>query len=406
VRNALLFVGVSLSSGFGGSAMSLVATVWVLALTGSGALGALAGLCVYLPTLFGPVLGAVVDRLPRRRLLISTSLILAAGLLTLLTVRSREDLWLLYAVMLGYGVNYVLNDAAESALLPAAVGTQLLGRLNGWRMSAQESMKLVAPLAGAGLFAWQGGAAVAVVCAVALAVSAGFYALIRPREEVAPHTQEQGGGLRFLWAHRGLRSTVLVASVSVAMSGFMTAVQLDVVTGMLGRPAEFLGVLASLQGSGAILGGLLAGRVMDRLGEARFGVLGAVLFTVGLVGRSLPWLPGVIAGAVVAGVGLPWTVVAAMTAIQRATPAELLGRVSAGGTTLIFAPLTAAIPAGSGLLAVADYRLVVLLAVCLLGYAMSSALRAVGPAGGAARPCPAQPPAQSLEATEAVTEAR
>lgn len=283
-RNVPLFIGVSIASGFGGSAMSLTATVWVLALSGSSELAALAGLCVYLPTLFGPLLGSLVDRVPRRRLLIWTSLVLAAGLFSLLLVRERGDLWLLYAVMLAYGVNYVLNDAAESALLPSAVEPTVLGRLNGWRMSAQESMKIIAPLAGAGLFAWQGGGAVAVVCAATLVLSSGLYALIRADEP----PRRARTRVRLTALAGPVKRTVGIAATAVAMSGFVTAAQLEVVTVQLGRPASFVGVLASLQGAGAIVGGLLAGRFLDRLSEIRFGALGAALFTVGLVLRGLP----------------------------------------------------------------------------------------------------------------------
>lgn len=375
--NVPLFLGVSIASGFGGSAMSLTATVWVLALSGSSELAALAGLCVYLPTLFGPLLGSLVDRLPRRRLLVATSLVLAAGLFSLLLVQERGDLWLLYAVMLAYGVNYVLNDAAESALLPSAVPPATLGRLNGWRMSAQESMKIIAPLAGAGLFAWQGGGAVAVTCAATLVLSAVLYALIKADEPPRrPKTR-----VRLARLAGPVRRTVVIAATAVAMSGFVTAAQLEVVTVQLGRPASFVGVLASLQGAGAIVGGLLAGRALDRLSEIRFGVLGGLLFAVGLVLRGLPWLPGVVAGAVIAGVGLPWTVVAAMTAVQRNTPNELLGRVSATATTLTFAPLAVAIPAGSGLVAVAGVWPALVIASVLLLYAVSSARPFVGGPG-------------------------
>ncbi|NUR69216.1 MAG: MFS transporter [Hamadaea sp.] len=349
--------------------MSLTATVWVLALGGSSELASLAGLCVYLPTLFGPLLGAVVDRVPRRRLLVWTSLVLALGLFSLLLVRGRGDLWLLYAVMLAYGVNYVLNDAAESALLPSAVSPDQLGRLNGWRVSAQESMKIIAPLAGAGLFAWQGGGAVAMICAAALVVSAVLYALIRADEP--PRSRTTRAKLTKL--PNAVKRTVMVAATAVAMSGFVTAAQLEVVTVQLGRPASFVGVLASLQGAGAIVGGLLAGRGLDRLSEVRFGVLGGALFTAGLVLRGLPWLPGVVAGALLAGIGLPWTVVAAMTAVQRHTPDELLGRISATATTLTFAPLAAAIPAGAGLVAVAGTGPALVIASILLLYALRSA---------------------------------
>ncbi|MGK5519671.1 hypothetical protein ACSNN9_09955 [Micromonospora sp. URMC 107] len=133
-RTIALFVVVSLVSGFGGTAMSLVAGIWVMALTDSASLAAMAGFCVFFPTLFGPLLGALVDRLPRRPLLVWTNLVVAASLLLLLAVRSADQVWLLYVVMLGYGISYVLLDAAEAAWLPAALPGDALGRVDGLRM--------------------------------------------------------------------------------------------------------------------------------------------------------------------------------------------------------------------------------------------------------------------------------
>jgi len=42
-RNAFLFVAISVVAGFGSTAMSLVAGVWILDLTGSSSLAGLAG---------------------------------------------------------------------------------------------------------------------------------------------------------------------------------------------------------------------------------------------------------------------------------------------------------------------------------------------------------------------------
>lgn len=120
-RNAFLFVAVSLLSGLGGSAMALVSGIWILDLTGSTGLAALAGLCVYAPTLAGPWLGGLLDRVPRRPLVIGVNLALAAALLSLLAVRGPGQTWLIYAVSLTYGIGYVLVDAGETALLPAAL---------------------------------------------------------------------------------------------------------------------------------------------------------------------------------------------------------------------------------------------------------------------------------------------
>src|SRR3954454_10017598 len=94
-RNASLFVLISLLSGLGSTAMTLAAGIWVLALTGSVALAALTGLCIYAPTLAAPWLGALVDRLPRRPLLIAVDALLGLLILTLLLVSSPSSVWLI-----------------------------------------------------------------------------------------------------------------------------------------------------------------------------------------------------------------------------------------------------------------------------------------------------------------------
>ena len=349
-RNAVLLVAISLLSGFGSSAMSLVASIWILDLTGSASRAALAGLCVYAPTLLGPWLGGLVDRVPRRPLLIATNLLLAAVLLGLLAVRSPAQTWLIFVVAGAYGISYVLLDAGESALLPAALSPSGLGDVNGWRSSAQEGMKLIAPLAGAGLYAWQGGAAVAVLSAAMPLAAAALYATLRltavPRAD-APRERGLRAGLSVLAGRRGLRVTVALAALSIAMSGFATAAQYEVVTAGLGLAATFLGVLLSAQGAGSILGGLAVGRMIARRGVLIVGVAGTALFAAGLVARCLPWWPALVTGAVIGGIGLPWTLIAAMTAIQTHTPAALMGRVSATANTLMFGPVALAVPLGA-----------------------------------------------------------
>ncbi|MGW0502435.1 MFS transporter [Micromonospora sp. NPDC003241] len=349
-RNAILFVTISVLSGCGGSAMALVSGIWILDLTRSSSLAALAGLCVYAPTLAGPWCGALVDRLPRRPLVIAVNLTLAAVLPTLLAVRGPGQVWLLFCVSTVYGVAYVLVDAGESALLPAALSPDELGHVNGWRSSAQEGVKLVAPLAGAGLYAWQGGHLVALLAALLPALVAALYALLRlrrPAPATASRHPEVRAGLGVLWASPSTRLPVVLAGVAIAASGFTTAAGYAVVTDDLGLPATFLGVLLSTQGLGSIVGGLVAGRLIARFGPTTVAVGGVALFAASCLGRCLPWWPAVVVASVVAGVGLPWALVAAVTAVQTHSPDELLGRASATANTIMFGPIAAAIPLGS-----------------------------------------------------------
>ncbi|WFF05682.1 MFS transporter [Micromonospora sp. WMMD1076] len=386
-RNAVLFVAVSLLSGLGGSAMALVSGIWILDLTGSTGLAALAGLCVYAPTLAGPWLGGLLDRVPRRPLVIGVDLALAAALLSLLAVRGPGEAWLIYAVSLAYGIGYVLVDAGETALLPAALPPARLADVNGWRSSAQEGMKLVAPLAGAGLYAWRGGHVVAVLAAVVPVLVAALYGALRLTRPVpAPPAARPVGvrdGLAALLARRAVRVPVALAAVSIAMSGLTTAALYDVVVTDLALPSTFLGVLASAQGGGSLLGGLVVGRLVRRHGGIAVGAAGAVLFAAGCLGRCLPWWPGTVAASVVVGAGLPWTLVAAVTAVQTYTPQAMLGRVAGTANTVMFGPITLAIPLGSAAVAVGGRPPLVLAAVACLAAALAAAVRPDGrPAAG------------------------
>ncbi|MEU3090828.1 MFS transporter, partial [Streptomyces massasporeus] len=182
-RDAGLYLSGVVVSGFGTSALWLASGVWVKDLTGSDGLAALCMLAMWLPTLAGPLLGTLADRGRRRPLLIGVNLLLGALLLTLVRVDAPGDLWLLYAVLFVYGAAGVVHDAAESALVARAVEPSLLGDFNGLRTTATEGMKLLAPLAGAGLYATHGGAGVALLDAATFVLAAGLYTALRVREE-------------------------------------------------------------------------------------------------------------------------------------------------------------------------------------------------------------------------------
>lgn len=380
-RNARLFLTISVVTGFGGSTMLLVAPVWTLQLTGSSSLAAASGFFFYAPSLLGPPIGAVVDRLPRQRLIIWTCLLMAGLLLTLLAVRSAGYLWLLYAVMLGFGLSYLVRHASEAALIPACLPLATLGQINGLRTSAQEGMKLIAPLAGAGLFTLVGGPWVAVLVAATMTVAALLYAKVRvhrpPASAAATNLREP---IRYLLGHRGLRKVVLTSAVSVAMSGFCSAAIYTVITHDLHRAPAFAGVLGSAQGAGSILGGILAGRLLDRpsaqRNAANTGAAGALLFAAAAILWSVPATPVVLAGSFLAGAGLLWTVVAATTAVQRFAPTEMAGGVASTADMLIFAPISLSIPAGAALVAFADHRLcLAIAAAATLAAAMIAATR-------------------------------
>ncbi|WP_028193017.1 MFS transporter [Salinispora pacifica] len=350
-RNIGLLVAVSGLAGLVSGILSLIPGIWILDLTDSSSLAALTQLCLYAPVLGAPWLGGLLDRTPRRPLLIGVNISLALALSCLFAVQGPRQIWLVFAVLFAFGISRILVDAGETALLPAVLSAGQLGSVNGWRSSAKEGMKLVAPLTGIGLYTWQGGRAVGAL-AVVPALVAGLYAGLRlasaPLERARDRQRGPRAGLAVLLGRTGIRVPVCLASVSITMSGFTTAGYYAVVTTELNLPATFLGVLAGVQGLGSILGGLIVGRFITRWGATAVGAAGTALFAVGCLGRCLPWLPAMFGASGAVGVGLPWTLVAAVTATQRHIPAGQLGRAAGLVNMAMFGPVALAIPLGAG----------------------------------------------------------
>lgn len=356
-RTAGLFLAAVVVSGFGSSAMRLAAGIWVKSLTGSDALAALALFAVWLPVLFGPLLGAVADRLPRKPLLVGTNVVLAASTAVLALVRVEGRVWLLFAVLVLYGCLSVLMDSAESAVVAGAVPAASLGDFNGLRMMANEGMKLVAPLTGAGLYARYGGGAVALLDAVSFALAAVLYALLRVRRTARRAPMGPGGwtaGLRHLWGSPVLRPLVLAASATMLCAGLNGATLYAVVDGTLGHSPAYAGVLSVAQGIGSVTVGLFAGTLMRRLPERVFPAAGITLFGVAMGLRAVPSDAVALTACALIGAGLPCVLIAALTAVQRETPDAVLGRTAATADTLIMSPNAVALGIGAGLVARVD----------------------------------------------------
>ncbi|CAM5745022.1 hypothetical protein [Streptomyces afghaniensis 772] [Streptomyces afghaniensis] len=370
-RDAGLYLSGVVVSGFGTSALWLASGVWVKDLTGSDGLAALCMLAMWLPTLAGPLLGTLADRGRRKPLLIGVNLLLSALLLTLVGVDTPGDLWLLYAVLFVYGAAGVVHDAAESALVATAVDPSLLGDFNGLRMTATEGMKLLAPLAGAGLYAAYGGASVALLDAATFVLATGLYALLRVREDKpAPPTgtrrERTAEGARHLWAHPVLRPLVLAGGATMLCAGLNGAMAYAVVNA-LGRSPAYAGVLYAVQGAGSVAVGLLSGSALRRLGERRFAAYGIALLAVAVALRAVPSDPLALVCSAAIGAGLPAVLIAALTSVQRETPGPLLGRVTATATTLVYTPNVVGLAAGAALVELVSHRLVlVALGVALL----------------------------------------
>jgi len=373
-RDARLLLAGQTLSAFGDWALLIVLAVWMKSLTGSSALAGLTFFVFAAGALAAPLGGLLADRVRRRPLMLASDCVLGASVLLLLLVHDRGDAWLIYLVALLYGVLGTVFNPARAALLRIMLPEELLADANGALSTTREGLRVVAPLAGAGLYALVGGGAVAILDSATFAASALFLARMRVPEakpEPPEHhfLREVTAGLRHVWATLPLRQVVLGLAVALLVIGFAETLIFSVFAA-LGKSPSFFGVFSTIQGTGSIAGGLSAAALVRRIGEVRLVGLGLALFALADLALAVPSLPLVVVAAPVAGIGVAWAIVGFSTALQTRTPLAIQGRVSAAADLTLSVAQTTSIATGALLSTLVDYRiLLVVMAVVVLATA-------------------------------------
>jgi MFS family permease len=352
------FAGLAASL-LGNSAMSLVAGVWVKALTGSSSEAGLVSACIYAGTMGAPFAGLIADRLPRKRLLLWLNLLSAATMLPLLLVSSRAEVWIVFVVMAAYGIEATLMDPVEDALFAQMFTVEFRRKINGWRLTIQETGRLAAPLLGASLFVVVGGGVVAALDAATFVFAGLVITRLRVDDVVPARTAEPFGpalmaGVRHILNTASIRPIAIATTAVMALSGIGVAAQYSLVHGVGQHPA-FLGVFTALLGGGSIVASLTARRIIDRLGERWLAVIGLINFAAGTLLHANHWLPAALVGSAVLGFALPYAFLATLNVAQRETPNQLQGRVSAALLFALFGPQAITQTIGSALITQLTY---------------------------------------------------
>ena len=393
-RDARLLVAGQTLSAFGDFAMWIVMAVWMKTLTGSSARAGLVFFVLGIGNLAGPLGGLLADRVRRRPLMIATDCALGAAVLVLFAVHSPSDAWLIYLVALLYGVAGSIFFPARSALLRLMLPEDLLADANGALSSTQQGVRIVAPLAGAGLYTAFGGGVVAILDAATFAGSALFLLRMHVQEtkpEPPEHhfLREVTAGIEHVWRTLPLRQIVMGATVALLVIGFAETLIFSVIA-HLGKHPSFFGVMAALQGVGSIAGGITAAALVRRLGDVRTVGIGLGLFGLGDLLLAVHSLPIVLVGFFLAGVGIVWAIVAFSTALQTRTPLAIQGRVSSAADVSLSIAQTTSIATGAALSTLVDSRI---LLVAMAAVAAASAVYLLTRRDEARAPAPEQLPA-------------
>lgn len=288
----------------------------------------------------GILSGVLVDRWSKTRVMWQVDALRAVvmGTFAVLVLTGHTSMALIYVVSLLLGLVAPFFENAFSAVLPHVVEPPALERANSWtQTSLVMGANLAGPPLGAALFVWLPGFPL-VLEAASFAVAAALVALLRRRmDDRPPPTSaartslgtELADGLRYLLGHRLLRTLAMLLAAINAISGAVVSLLVLYVLEVMDYPEAAYGWFMAVFAIGGIVGAAAVPQLKARVGTFTAVLLAAGGFTVGaLLMGLLPYLPLVVVGIVVTGIGSSLWNVITMSLRQRIVPSHMLGRVT------------------------------------------------------------------------------
>jgi MFS family permease len=327
-------------SNVGSSFTIFVLPLLVFKLTGSAFNLALVASAEYIPyLLFGLIIGAWVDRVDRRRLMILTDIAqaLVISSIPLLGALGLLSVWWIYAVGFVSSTLWIFFNTAEFAAVPSLVPEEDLPAANGYLQASYATATVVGPLLAGLLVAVAPIHLVLVVDALSFLVSALAVGLIKVSFNDADSAERQRSerfqrdvveGLRYVLGHPILRNTCLMMAL-VSCVGFTVYAQLVFYAKeRLGASDAQVGLLYAAGSVGMIALALVASPLRRRLSFSKV-MLGTLMLqgvlTVLLASTRSYWV-GVLLWAVMWGLVVLLDI-NSNSLWQMIVPNRLLGRV-------------------------------------------------------------------------------
>lgn len=323
----------SVVSNFGNALSSVVYAVLVYRLTGSsGAMGLTLALAV-LPTLFSPLFGVWVDRLPLRPVLVGLNLAQAAsigGLALLVTLDAASVGWIYLASLLG-GLATAAYTPAAGTVLPRLVGKDDLVRASGTLSAANQTSYLLGYLGGAALASLLGAAGTLALDALSFALLAwmvaGLHLAPLPTAPVrTPYWTAFGAGVQVI-RQAGLFTLVPLMAFAVNAALAPTEMLLPRQLTLVDQPTSGYGLFMGLMMGGMVLGSSTVGWLGARFVPRSAIAVGAAVLGAGLAGTGLARDVGLYGWALVYGYGLALVNGGIGVLAQTVVAPEVRGRV-------------------------------------------------------------------------------
>jgi MFS family permease len=347
----LLYIGQTISQ-LGDWFNTVAVYALLLDLTGSATAVAWMLIVQMLPiALVGPFAGVVVDRLNRRRIMMTADLVRGCLILGLLLVRRADQIWIAYVVTALTVSAQAFFEPARTATIPNVTSADELLPANALSSATWSAMLAIGASVGGIVTAAFGRNVAFVINAVSFFVSCLFIGATR--YHATPPSRPRLRGLAALTGASDLadgvgyiRGSSHVAALLFVKAGWGLAGGILLLLTIFGQrvfpvggsTAAGIGVLYGARGIGAALGPILLRFVLGQKPAALRRAIGPAYFIIGVFYAALSGAPGLPTAAVCVllahfGGSILW--VFSTVLLQMEVPDQFRGRVFAAELALV-----------------------------------------------------------------------
>jgi len=237
--------------------------------TGSAMVLSIASLVGFLPyAVFGPVIGVLVDRYDRKKIMIGADLVVAAAgaLLAIIALYMELPVWMVMAVLFIRSIGTAFHSPALSAVTPLLVPEEQLTKCAGYSQSLQSISYILSPAAAAFLYSgWELNEIIAidVLGAVIACITVAFVRIPKLNMEQQSlkrnFMEEMKEGLVVLRGNKGLFALLLIGTLYMFVYMPINALYPLISMEYFGGTPVHVSITEIAYAFGMLAGGLLLG---------------------------------------------------------------------------------------------------------------------------------------------------
>lgn len=266
--------------------------IWYITLTtGSAIMLTLATLAGFMPQAFlGAFTGPIIDRFPKKRVIIVADLLLAGCSLILAVVALSGDLplWLIYIILVVRSLGTSFHEPAAQALTPLLVPTHSLTQYAGYAQTFDSICLLLSPSLSIVLYNfWDMSWIMFLDVLGAIFACLILLVIALPKEDFSSQPQKSGNllhetkqGISYLKSKEGILPLMVLSMVYSMVYSPIGSLYPHITMVYFGGSTTQSGIVEMLFSTGSLLGALLLGRFATKIPKLR-GVTGSI-FLYGL----------------------------------------------------------------------------------------------------------------------------